>query len=114
LSTYGYSINARSSVRQRALKDAIEQTQNGVNVVYDRLRYLYEKYKKERNQELISALLTDLQYVDELNEKATTKQTRTVQREESKQRLKEKIDTRRLSIHHHHQQQPQNRRKSFR
>jgi hypothetical protein len=104
LSTYGYSVNATDTTRQKALYDAV--TKEGIDAVRNRIIWLLEKYADK--DELVKILSSDFDWLDKYNMSTSLREKFDSQREHIKQkihqRMQEKSKSRRRSLkeYHHH------------
>jgi hypothetical protein len=83
LSTYGYSVNAKHTARQKSLYDAIKS--EGVTAVKNRIRYLIDKYDDQ--SQVVKTLLDDYNWIEKYNNQMETKKRLDHQRDKSRERL---------------------------
>ena len=95
LSTYGYSVNARETTRQKALHDAIDK--EGVDAVRSRMMFLIDKYISQ--PPVFKILVEDCDWMERYNNTNEIRQRFEYQREKTRkriyQRMQEKSKSRR-------------------
>ena len=101
LSTYGYSVNARDTTRQKALHDAVDK--EGVDAVRSRMMFLIEKYDSQ--PPVVKILMEDYDWMERYNDINETRHRFDSQREQTRkriyQRMQEKSKSRRHLSHRH-------------
>jgi hypothetical protein len=97
LSTYGYSVNARETTRQKALHDAINK--EGVDAVRSRMMFLTDKYVSQ--PPIVKVLIEDYDWMERYNITNEIRQRFEYQQEKTRkkiyQRMQEKSKSRRHS-----------------
>ena len=102
LSTYGYSVNATDTTRQKALFDAVSK--EGIDAVRNRIIWLLEKYADK--EELVQILSCDFDWLDKYYTSTSLRERFDSQRKQIKQkiyqRMQEKSKSRRRSLKDHY------------
>lgn len=87
LSSFGYSLHSTNAQRQKSLYDAIQTV--GYTPVWNRMSQLIERY--ENDQEVLSHLLDDYDWLEKYNQQKHNKQRFNLQREESRKKLYDRM-----------------------
>ena len=96
LSTYGYSVNARDTTRQKALHDAVDR--EGVDAVRSRMSFLISKYDSQ--PAVVKILYDDYEWVEKRDATIKTYQRFDSQREQTRQKIYQRMQEKSKSRHH--------------
>lgn len=96
LSTYGYSVNARDTTRQKALHDAVDR--EGVDAVRNRMSFLISKYDSQ--PAVVKILYDDYEWMERYHSTNETRQRFDSQREQTRQKIYQRMQEKSKSRHH--------------
>lgn len=101
LSEYGYSVNANDNIRKKCLFNALNEFD--CNAVKNRLSEHYSSYRKKsksiQNENILSHILSDFKWVEDMRTKIQTNQYLDYQREKSRHKLIHKIQSKKNYYH---------------
>jgi hypothetical protein len=95
LSTYGYSVNARDTTRQKALHDAVDR--EGVDAVRSRMSFLISKYDSQ--PAVVKILYDDYEWMERYHSTNETRQRFDSQREQTRQKIYQRMQEKSKSRH---------------
>jgi hypothetical protein len=99
LSTYGYSVNARETTRQKALHDAVDK--EGVDAVRSRMMFLVDKYVSQ--PPVVKILIEDYDWMERYNNTNEIRQLFDYQREKTRNKIYQRMQEKSKSRRHHSQ-----------